>query len=75
MRFTNISRTIGIAAAIVLIGSVAQARPRHSTHDQRYAVPQYGRAHAASPEEFFGRSVPYDPDGPGYNDFQLQGRQ
>ena len=22
----------------------------------------------------FGTSVPYDPDGPGYNDFQMQGR-
>jgi hypothetical protein len=27
-----------------------------------------------SPEESFGTSVPYDPEGPGYNDFQMQGR-
>ena len=25
-------------------------------------------------EESLGTSVPYDPDGPGYNDFQMQGR-
>lgn len=25
-------------------------------------------------EEFNGTSVPYDPDGPAYNDFQMQGR-
>jgi hypothetical protein len=27
-----------------------------------------------SREESFGTSVPYDPAGPGYNDFQMQGR-
>ena len=39
----------------------ANPRPRASTY-------------RGSPEEFSGTSVPYDPDGPGYNDFQLQGR-
>ena len=33
-----------------------------------------GSAHRGSSEESFGTSVPYDPDGPGYNDFQMQGR-
>src|SRR5262245_45546642 len=33
-----------------------------------------GPAWRGSPEEFYGTSVPYDPDGPGYNDFQMQGR-
>jgi hypothetical protein len=33
-----------------------------------------GPTYRGSAEEFSGTSVPYDPDGPGYNDFQLQGR-
>jgi hypothetical protein len=79
MRFrVTSSWAIGIAAAIALIASAAEARPRHSTHDERYAPHQYGRAYDAyghRSEEFSGTSVPYDPDGPGYNDFQLQGRE
>ena len=75
MRFTTTSWAIGIAAAMALIASSAEARPRHVMHDQRYAAPAYGRAYGATPEEFYGTSVPYDPDGPGYNDFQMQGRE
>jgi hypothetical protein len=33
-----------------------------------------GSTYRGSPEESFGTSVPYDPEGPGYNDFQMQGR-
>jgi hypothetical protein len=73
MRFRKTSSwAIGIAVGIALIASAAEASPLHSTHDERYAP--HGRAYDATPEEFFGTSVPYDPDGPGYNDFQLQGR-
>jgi hypothetical protein len=79
MGFTKKSSwAIGIAAGIVLIASAADARPRHFTHDQRYPPHEYGRAYDAygpTSEEFSGTSVPYDPDGPGYNDFQLQGRE
>jgi hypothetical protein len=78
MRFTRTSSwAIVIAAGIALIASAADARPRHSRHDE-HAPQQYGRAyHAYGPtsEEFFGTSVPYDPDGPAYNDFQMQGRE
>ena len=31
-------------------------------------------AYRGSPENFSGTSVPYDAGGPGWNDFQLQGR-
>ena len=31
-------------------------------------------AYRGSPENFSGTSVPYNPSGPGWNDFQLQGR-
>ena len=33
-----------------------------------------GSAYRGSREESFGTSVPYDPDGPAANDFQLQGK-
>ena len=33
-----------------------------------------GSIHRGSSEQFFGTSVPYDPDGPAANDFQLQGK-
>ena len=68
-----------VAAAVVSSTvSAADARPRHTAHRRVAAVvhaPAYAaygaaRGHA---EEFNGTSVPYDPDGPGWNDFQLQG--
>jgi hypothetical protein len=74
-----------MAMGIALITSAADARPLHSVHHER-APDQYGRAYDAYPysgtyganrpssEEFTGTSVPYDPDGPSYNDFQMQGR-
>jgi hypothetical protein len=34
----------------------------------------HGSTYRGSSEESFGTSVPYDPDGPAYNDFQMQGR-
>ena len=77
MRFTSkASCAIGIVAAIVLATSAADARSRHITHyrDAPYA---YDGAYDADPGSFeraFGSSVPYDADGPAYNDFQLQGR-
>jgi hypothetical protein len=79
MRFTKTSSwAIGIAVGLALIASAADARQRHSTHGDRYVPHEYGRAYdayGATSEEFFGTSVPYDPDGPGYNDFQMQGRE
>jgi hypothetical protein len=65
-------------AALCAAASAADARPRHITH-QRIApvvrAPAYAAygASGARAEEFHGTSVPYDPDGPGWNDFQLQG--
>ena len=32
------------------------------------------KTRSISPENFSGTSVPYDAGGPGWNDFQLQGR-
>ena len=81
MRFTSkASCAIGIVAAIVLATSAADAHSRHVTHyrDAPYAYDgAYDRAYNAGPgnyEETFGSSVPYDADGPAWNDFQLQGR-
>ena len=77
MGFTSkASCAIGIVAAIVLATSAADARSRHVTHyrDAPYA---YDGAYNAAPGSFersVGSSVPYDADGPTYNDFQLQGR-
>jgi hypothetical protein len=70
-------------AAIVLTASAADARsrypihPRHAPYAYGGAYNAYGprsNAYGARSEEFYGSSVPYDPDGPGWNDFQLQGR-
>jgi hypothetical protein len=80
MRFTSkASCAIGIMAAIVLATSAADARSRHITHyrDAPSAYDgAYNRAYDAGPgfEQSVGSSVPYDADGPAYNDFQLQGR-
>jgi hypothetical protein len=77
MRFTSkASCAIGIVAAIVLATSAADARSRHITHyrDAPYAYEGAYNADPGSYERAFGSSVPYDADGPAYNDFQLQGR-
>ena len=81
MRFTSkASCAIGIVAAIVLATSAADARSRHITHyrDAPYAYDgAYEGAYNADPGSFeraVGSSVPYDADGPAYNDFQLQGQ-
>ena len=77
----SISKTFGIfAVATALCGavSVADAHPRRVAHHRVAPVVQapayaaYGPTGARA-EEFRGTSVPYDPDGPGWNDFQLQG--
>ena len=77
MRVTSkASWAIAILAAVAVTASAADAQPRHVTH-QRYAPNAFEGAYNAyrgSAEQSFGSSVPYDADGPGYNDFQLQGR-
>ena len=76
MRFTSkASCAIGIVAAIVLATSAADARSRHIHYrDAPYAYDGAYDADPGSYERAFGSSVPYDADGPAYNDFQLQGR-
>jgi hypothetical protein len=81
---SKILGAVAVVAALCAATSAADARPRHRAHHHRvgpvvqapaYAAPAYA-AYGASgerAEEFSGTSVPYDPDGPGYNDFQLQG--
>ena len=76
------SCAIGILAAIALTAPGADARPRHGEHRRHtpyacdrargYAAPY--NADRRDSEEYSGTSVPYDPTGPGWNDFQLQGR-
>ena len=66
------------AAALGASASAADSHARHRPHHRAapvVAAPAYDayRASGARAEELSGTSVPYDPDGPGYNDFQLQG--
>ena len=66
------------AAALCASASAAEHHARHTAHHRvapAVAAPAYDAygASGARAEEFSGTSVPYDPDGPGYNDFQLQG--
>ena len=77
---------LGILAAVVLTASAADARVRHPVraydsygplqYDYGYGsdAPRGRRPYGATSEEYYGTSVPYDPDGPGWNDFQLQGK-
>lgn len=74
--------TVGMTlAAIALTASAADARSNHATR-YRYeqsapyadSYPVYQRAYRPGSEQSYGTSVPYDADGPAYNDFQLQGR-
>lgn len=67
--------------AAVALGATASAADSHARHRAHHRVAPavsapaydaYGPSGARA-EEFSGTSVPYDPDGPGYNDFQLQG--
>jgi hypothetical protein len=89
-RSMRITFALGLAAAIALIASVAADAQAHSPGYGPYgyggpygayrggAYDAYrGRAYDAyrgSAENFSGTSVPYDASGPGWNDFQLQGR-
>lgn len=84
MQFTTksarISCALAIAAAVGLIASAADARTLHGAYHGHGAYARsasFGPAYDAyrgRAEDFSGTSVPYDADGPGYNDFQLQGR-
>ena len=75
------SMTLLLSAAAVALCAGAVAAESHPRHVVRHRVAPavatpaydaYGPSRARA-EEFSGTSVPYDPDGPGYNDFQLQG--
>jgi len=84
------SFALGLAAAIGLIASVAANAQAYGPgygpwgDDSRYGPDRGGAydayvggaydAYRGSPETFSGTSVPYDASGPGWNDFQLQGR-
>lgn len=84
MQFTaksaRIPGTLAIIAAVALIASAADA---HSLRGANHGRGAYARsapfgpaydAYRGGAEHYNGSSVPYDADGPGYNDFQLQGR-
>jgi hypothetical protein len=84
------SFALGLAAAIALIASAAADAqtygPGYGPWDVggRYGPYRGGaydayrggayNAYRGSPENFSGTSAPYDASGPGWNDFQLQGR-
>lgn len=75
MRLTSkLCCAIAIVATTATVASAADYR-HHVTH-YRGAPYAFGGAYASSggSEHAYGTSVPYDADGPGYNDFQLQGR-
>jgi len=82
MRFTSkvtskVSCAIAVMAAIALTTAAADAASRHLTrHHEQDPYAFNGASNAVGPtsERFSGTSVPYDADGPGHNDFQLQGR-
>ena len=79
------SFALGLAAAIALIGSAAANAQAYGPgygpwgDDSRYGhLPSYRGgaydAYGAGPGILSGTSMPYDASGPGWNDFQLQGR-
>jgi len=82
----RLSKHVGLAAAVAF-ALAAHGADAHAVHRARAHVAPAAHLHAhrayaaydafrprgARAEEFYGSSVPYDPDGPGYNDFQLQG--
>lgn len=67
--------------AAVSFGAAASAADSHARHRAHHrvapsvAAPAYDAygPSGARAEQFSGTSVPYDADGPAYNDFQLQG--
>ena len=65
---------IAILATTATVASAADYYRHHVTY--RGAPYAFGGAYASSAgsERGYGTSVPYDADGPSYNDFQLQGR-
>ena len=76
------SFALGLAAGIALIASAAANAQAYGpgygpwgdgTRFSSYRSGAYN-AYRGSPENFSGTSVPYNPSGPGWNDFQLQGR-
>ena len=76
------SFALGLAAAIALIATAAADAQAYGPgygpwgDGGRYGPYRGGAydAYRGSPENFSGTSVPYDAGGPGWNDFQLQGR-
>jgi hypothetical protein len=83
MRFTSkLACAMVIVAATAMVASAADAR-RYDTYRRdtyhRDAPYAFGGAYAAygytgGSERSYGTSVPYNADGPSYNDFQLQGK-
>jgi hypothetical protein len=76
MAMRCVSKHLALLAAVLALGLAGHGADARSPHGRRgHVVPAaQARAYAgARAEEFYGTSVPYDPDGPGYNDFQLQG--
>jgi hypothetical protein len=78
MRFmSKLACAIAIAAATATAASAADVRHHDRVIHHRAAPYAFDGAYDSTDhgsERFSGSSVPYDADGPGYNDFQLQGR-
>jgi hypothetical protein len=73
-----VSKHLRLLAAVLAVGLAGHGADARSLHHGRAHVAPVAHAPAydasgARAEEFYGTSVPYDPDGPGWNDFQLQG--
>ena len=75
------SFALGLAAAIALIASAADAQAHGRGYGSYGYRGPYGAyrggaydAYRGGAENFSGTSVPYNANGPGWNDFQLQGR-
>ncbi len=76
-----VSKRLQLLAAVLALGLACHNADARSPHGGRGHVARAAHVHAydayrasgARTEEFYGTSVPYDPDGPGWNDFQLQG--
>jgi hypothetical protein len=77
----HVSKHLPLVTAVLAVALTPHGADAHSAHRARAHVAPAAHARAYNAyrprgtraEEFYGTSVPYDPDGPGYNDFQLQG--
>jgi hypothetical protein len=87
VEMSRVSKHFPVLAAALVLALADHGAHAHAVHRARNhvapaahrrayraydAYDAYGRRGVRA-EEFYGTSVPYDPDGPGYNDFQLQG--